>query len=144
MAHPLRVRILEILSEGDSSPVEIDELKRAVDRLKIEELALKKEKDAASKVRLEKLRADMAERQEALDKLERRWQAEKASLHSVGDLRNKLNDARIDLERKVVQNPVLFVVAVERAEKRLPQPVLASAVQLERLADVLAADDGVR
>jgi ATP-dependent Clp protease ATP-binding subunit ClpB len=85
--------------EIDSSPVEIDELKRAVDRLKIEELALKKEKDAASKVRLEKLRADMAERQEALGKLEKRWQAEKASLHSVGDLRNKLNEARIDLDR---------------------------------------------
>ncbi|MCU1598883.1 MAG: ATP-dependent Clp protease ATP-binding subunit ClpB [Actinomycetota bacterium] len=85
--------------EIDSSPVEIDELKRAVDRLKIEELALKKEKDEASKVRLEKLRADMAERQEALGKLEKRWQAEKASLHSVGDLRNKLNDARIDLDR---------------------------------------------
>jgi ATP-dependent Clp protease ATP-binding subunit ClpB len=85
--------------EIDSSPVEIDELKRAVDRLKIEELALKKEKDAASKVRLEKLRADMMERQEALDKLEKRWQAEKASLHSVGDLRNKLNDARIDLDK---------------------------------------------
>src|SRR6195952_5131145 len=82
--------------EIDSSPVEIDELKRAVDRLKIEELALKKEKDEASKVRLEKLRADMMERQEALDKLEKRWKAEKSSLHSVGDLRNKLNDARID------------------------------------------------
>jgi ATP-dependent Clp protease ATP-binding subunit ClpB len=85
--------------EIDSSPVEIDELKRAVDRLRIEELALRKEKDAASKVRLEKLRADMAERQEALEALEMRWKAEKASLHSVGDLRNRLNDARIDLDR---------------------------------------------
>jgi ATP-dependent Clp protease ATP-binding subunit ClpB len=85
--------------EIDSSPVEIDELKRAVDRLRIEELALKKEKDAASKVRLEKLRADMMERQEALDKLERRWKAEKSSLHSVGDLKSRLNDARIDLDR---------------------------------------------
>jgi ATP-dependent Clp protease ATP-binding subunit ClpB len=85
--------------EIDSSPVEIDELKRAVDRLRIEELALKKEKDAASKVRLEKLRADMGERQQALDLLEKRWAAEKSSLHSVGDLRNRLNDARIDLDR---------------------------------------------
>jgi ATP-dependent Clp protease ATP-binding subunit ClpB len=85
--------------EIDSSPVEIDELKRAVDRLRIEELALKKEKDAASKVRLEKLRADMADRQKALDLLEKRWKAEKSSLHSVGDLRNRLNDARIDLDR---------------------------------------------
>jgi ATP-dependent Clp protease ATP-binding subunit ClpB len=85
--------------EIDSSPVEIDELKRAVDRLRIEELALKKEKDQASKVRLEKLRADMAEKEEALGELEKRWKAEKSSLHSVGDLRNRLNDARIDLDR---------------------------------------------
>jgi ATP-dependent Clp protease ATP-binding subunit ClpB len=85
--------------EIDSSPVEIDELKRAVDRLRIEELALRKEKDAASKIRLEKLRADMAERQEALGALEMRWKAEKSSLHSVGDLRNRLNDARIDLDK---------------------------------------------
>jgi ATP-dependent Clp protease ATP-binding subunit ClpB len=85
--------------EIDSSPVEIDELKRAVDRLRIEELALKKEKDAASKVRLEKLRADMHERENALGALEMRWKAEKQSLHSVGDLRNRLNDARIDLDK---------------------------------------------
>ena len=85
--------------EIDSSPVEIDELKRAVDRLRIEELALRKEKDAASKIRLEKLRADMADRQEALGALEMRWKAEKSSLHSVGDLRNRLNDARIDLDK---------------------------------------------
>ncbi len=85
--------------EIDSSPVEIDELKRAVDRLKIEELALKKEKDEASKARLEKLREDLAERQKELDLLESAWQAEKASLHGVGDLKTRLNDARIELDR---------------------------------------------
>jgi len=85
--------------EIDSSPVEIDELKRAVDRLRIEELALKKEKDQASKVRLEKLRDDMHAKEAQLDELQTRWQAEKAGLHSVGDLKSKLNDARIDLDR---------------------------------------------
>jgi ATP-dependent Clp protease ATP-binding subunit ClpB len=85
--------------EIDSSPVEIDELKRAVDRLRIEELALKKEKDQASKVRLEKLRDDMHAKEAQLDQLQTRWQAEKAGLHSVGDLKAKLNDARIDLDR---------------------------------------------
>ncbi|GAA4167883.1 ATP-dependent Clp protease ATP-binding subunit [Gryllotalpicola koreensis] len=85
--------------EIDSSPVEIDELKRAVDRLKIEELALKKEKDDASRERLAKLREDMAEKQRALDELQARWDAEKASLHSVGDLKTQLNEARIDLDR---------------------------------------------
>jgi ATP-dependent Clp protease ATP-binding subunit ClpB len=85
--------------EIDSSPVEIDELKRAVDRLRIEELALKKEKAQASKVRLEKLRDDMHAKEAQLDELQTRWQAEKAGLHSVGDLKSKLNDARIDLDR---------------------------------------------
>jgi ATP-dependent Clp protease ATP-binding subunit ClpB len=85
--------------EIDSSPVEIDQLKRAVDRLRIEEVALKKEKDDASKARLEKLREDLAERQEELERLETAWKAEKASLHSVGDLKTRLNDARIELDR---------------------------------------------
>jgi ATP-dependent Clp protease ATP-binding subunit ClpB len=85
--------------EIDSSPVEIDELKRAVSRLRIEELALKKEKDAASKARLEKLREDLAERQKSLDALERRWKTEKASLTGLGDLKGRLNEARIGLDR---------------------------------------------
>jgi ATP-dependent Clp protease ATP-binding subunit ClpB len=85
--------------EIDSSPVEIDELKRAVDRLRIEEFALKKEKDAASKARLEKLRTDLHTKQSQLDGLQKRWAAEKSSLHSVGDLKSRLNDARIELDR---------------------------------------------
>ncbi|MEW5660561.1 hypothetical protein ABGT92_35445, partial [Streptomyces cinereoruber] len=52
--------------EIDSSPVEIDELQRSVDRLRMEELALKNETDAASKQRLEKLRRDLADREEEL------------------------------------------------------------------------------
>jgi ATP-dependent Clp protease ATP-binding subunit ClpB len=85
--------------EIDSSPVEIDELKRGLDRMRLEELALKKEKDDASRERLEKLRETMGERQAALDQLEARWQAEKASLNSVGDLKTQLNEARIQLDR---------------------------------------------
>jgi ATP-dependent Clp protease ATP-binding subunit ClpB len=87
--------------EIDSSPVEIDELKRAVDRLKIEELALKKEKDPASKARLEKLRADMAIKESELGHLQNRWLTEKSSLHSVGDLKSRLNDARIALDKSM-------------------------------------------
>jgi ATP-dependent Clp protease ATP-binding subunit ClpB len=85
--------------EIDSSPVAIDELKRSVDRMRIEELALKKEKDASSKARLDKLRAEMEARQEELDSLQRRWAAEKSSLHSVGDLKSQLNQAEIDRDR---------------------------------------------
>jgi ATP-dependent Clp protease ATP-binding subunit ClpB len=85
--------------EIESSPVEIDELRRIVDRMKIEELALKKEKDDASKERLAKLRTDMAEKEADLTALQERWASEKASLQGVGELKTQLNDARIELDR---------------------------------------------
>jgi ATP-dependent Clp protease ATP-binding subunit ClpB len=85
--------------EIESSPVEIDELRRIVDRMKIEELALKKEKDDASKERLTKLREDMAQKEAELGALQERWAQEKASLQDVGELKTKLNDARIELDR---------------------------------------------
>jgi ATP-dependent Clp protease ATP-binding subunit ClpB len=85
--------------EIESSPVEIDELRRSVDRLKIEELALKKEKDDASKERLGKLREDLSEKEKALTALQERWAKEKASLQGVGELKTKLSEARIDLDR---------------------------------------------
>jgi ATP-dependent Clp protease ATP-binding subunit ClpB len=84
--------------EIESSPVEIDELRRLVDRLTIEELALKKEKDDASKDRLAKLRGELDDKRVSLAELQKRWEAEKASLQGVGDLMTKLNDARIELD----------------------------------------------
>jgi ATP-dependent Clp protease ATP-binding subunit ClpB len=85
--------------EIESSPVEIDQLRRSVDRLKIEELALKKEKDDASKERLVKLREDLGEKEKELAALQARWAKEKASLQDVGELKTKLSEARIDLDR---------------------------------------------
>ena len=85
--------------EIESSPVEIDELRRTVDRMRIEELALKKEKDDASKERLKKLREDLEAKGKELDALQERWAAEKASLQDVGELKTKLNEARIELDR---------------------------------------------
>ena len=69
--------------EIDSSPVEIDQLQRAVDRLKMEELHLAKETDDASVERLARLRADLAEKSEELAALNARWEAEKAGLNTV-------------------------------------------------------------
>jgi ATP-dependent Clp protease ATP-binding subunit ClpB len=85
--------------EIDSAPVEIDELKRNVDRLKLEELALQKEKDAASKERLEKLREDLKERNAKLQELSKRWEAERAELNRVGELKTKLDAIRIEADR---------------------------------------------
>ncbi|MGN6793633.1 MAG: Clp protease N-terminal domain-containing protein, partial [Streptosporangiaceae bacterium] len=77
--------------EIDSRPVEIDELQRSVDRMKMEELALAREADPASKERLERLRADLADRQEQLTGLLARWDREKSSLNKVGELKKQLD-----------------------------------------------------
>ncbi|MET9429154.1 ATP-dependent chaperone ClpB [Streptomyces sp. NPDC003036] len=85
--------------EIDSSPVEIDELQRSVDRLRMEELALKNESDPASVQRLEKLRRDLADREEELRGLTARWEKEKQGLNRVGELKEKLDDLRGQAER---------------------------------------------
>jgi ATP-dependent Clp protease ATP-binding subunit ClpB len=85
--------------EIDSRPVEIDELQRAVDRMKMEELALAKEADQASKDRLERLRADLADRQEQLTGLMARWDREKSSLNKVGELKKQIDELRGQIER---------------------------------------------
>ena len=85
--------------EIDSAPVEIDELRRSVERLKLEELALKKEKDDASKQRLEKLQEDLAEKQAKLNDLNARWEKERSELNKIGDLKTKLDSLRIQAER---------------------------------------------
>lgn len=81
--------------EIDSSPVELDTLRRQIDRMKLEELALKKESDDASKERLEALRETMASEQARLDELQARWDEERSSLNRVGDIKTKLDDARM-------------------------------------------------
>ncbi|WP_326737191.1 ATP-dependent chaperone ClpB [Streptomyces sp. NBC_01022] len=85
--------------EIDSSPVEIDELQRSVDRLLMEELALKNESDTASKQRLEKLRRDLADKEEELRGLNARWEKEKQGLNRVGELKERLDDLRGQAER---------------------------------------------
>jgi ATP-dependent Clp protease ATP-binding subunit ClpB len=85
--------------EIDSRPVEIDELQRAVDRLKMEELTLAKETDEASKQRLERLRRDLADRQEQLNALNARWEHEKAGLNRVGEIKERIDQLRGEAER---------------------------------------------
>jgi len=85
--------------EIDSRPVQIDELQRIVDRMKMEELALAREDDPASKARLERLRRDLADRQEQLTALSVRWEREKAGLNKVGELKKRLDEAKVEAER---------------------------------------------
>ncbi|RAJ66698.1 ATP-dependent Clp protease ATP-binding subunit ClpB [Streptomyces sp. Amel2xB2] len=85
--------------EIDSSPVEIDELQRAVDRLKMEEMALSNETDPGSVERLERLRRELADREEELRGLTARWEKEKQSLNRVGELKERLDELRGQAER---------------------------------------------
>ncbi len=85
--------------EIESSPEEIDQLRRQIDRLKMEEFALAKENDAASVERLTVLRADLADREEELRGLDARWEQEKASLEGEGELRRQLDQLRMEMER---------------------------------------------
>lgn len=87
--------------EIESSPEEIDQLRRQVDRLRMEEFALAKESDDASRDRLEVLRADLADKEEALRGLDARWEREKASLEGEGELRRQLDQLRSEAERKL-------------------------------------------
>ncbi|WP_424467224.1 ATP-dependent Clp protease ATP-binding subunit [Pseudoclavibacter helvolus] len=85
--------------EIDSSPVEVDTLQRQVDRLRLEELALKKEHDDASRQRLAALRADLDAKNARLGELKERWNVERASLNRIGELREQLDNIRMRADR---------------------------------------------
>jgi len=122
--------------EIDSRPVEIDELQRSVDRMKMEEMALEREADPASKERLERLRADLADRQEQLTALIARWEREKASLNRVGELKQRLDDLRGQAER--LQRDAEFEAASRIMYGEIPavEAELAVATAAEDAADV--------
>ncbi|TDC79904.1 ATP-dependent chaperone ClpB [Streptomyces hainanensis] len=85
--------------EIDSSPVQIDELQRSVDRLRMEEMALAGESDVSSRGRLERIRRELADRDEELRGLTARWEKEKESLNRVGELKERLDETRGLAER---------------------------------------------
>ncbi|MGO4229839.1 ATP-dependent chaperone ClpB [Arthrobacter sp. YAF34] len=85
--------------EIDSAPEEIDQLRRSVDRLTMEELALANETDPASVERLAAIRADKADKNEELAALNARWEAEKAGLNRVGDLKARIDELRSAAEK---------------------------------------------
>jgi ATP-dependent Clp protease ATP-binding subunit ClpB len=85
--------------EIDSRPVEIDEVERIVRRLEIEEMALAKESDDASRDRLEKLRSELADYKEKLSELTTRWQNEKNAIDIVRELKEQLETLRGEADR---------------------------------------------
>ena len=144
--------------EIDSRPVEIDEVERAVRRLEIEEMALEKETDDASKARLDKLRAELADSQEKLNQLSTRWQNEKNAIDSVRVLKEELENLRGESERAERDGDLgkaaeLRYGRIPTLEKELAQKTEASPKQgdvmlkeevgPDDVADVVAAWTGI-
>ncbi|MDQ6982521.1 MAG: ATP-dependent chaperone ClpB [Mariprofundus sp.] len=87
-----------IRTEMDSMPSELDAVTRRAMRLEIEETALKKEKDEASKKRLKILRKELADLQEERDAMRARWEREKGAMGQVQNLRESIEQVRLDIE----------------------------------------------
>jgi ATP-dependent Clp protease ATP-binding subunit ClpB len=103
----------------DSKPEKIDELDRRIVQLKIEKEALKKESDPASKDRLEKVKNELAELEQQSDELTDQWQAEKSKIDTAQQIREKLDDARMELEK--VQRTGDWTRAGELSHSVIPQ-----------------------
>jgi len=144
--------------EIDSSPIEIDELRRAVDRMKMEELHLSSESDAASVERLANLRAEMADAEERLRSLEARWEREKQSLNRVGEIKERVDELRSQAERAqrdgdLARASELLYGDIPALERELAQAQAAEADQTDlmvreevgadEVAEVVAAWTGI-
>ncbi|MCW2692454.1 MAG: ATP-dependent chaperone ClpB [Mycobacterium sp.] len=127
--------------EIDSRPVELDELQRQVDRLRMEELALAHEDDAASVERLQRLRRDLADRTEQLAALNARWEREKKGLNRVGELKQELDDVRGQAER--AQRDGDYETASKLLYARIPEleRELAAAAEAETPVDAMVAEE---
>ncbi|MEE0003244.1 MAG: AAA family ATPase, partial [Ligilactobacillus ruminis] len=88
----------EIRVEMNSMPTELDQVTRQLMRQEVEEAALKKENDPASKKRLAELQEDLAESRERANKLKMRWESEKEDIQKVSDKKQEIDKAKHDLE----------------------------------------------
>ncbi len=134
--------------EIDSAPVEIDELRRQVDRLKLEQLALKKEKDDASKQRLEKLQEDLSEKEERLNELNQKWEAERSELNKIGELKTKLDSARVAAEKaqreaNLEQASKLLYGEIPQLEKQLQEAESQDSQPRERMVGEQVSEDEI-
>ncbi len=127
--------------EIDSQPVEIDEARRAVDRMKMEELALRDEEDAASKERLERLREAMADREEQLRALEARWRQEKGGLNRIGELKKRRDELAGQLERAWRDRPEGWEKDAYRLEHE-EIPAIDAELEASTTARSAAPEDG--
>ncbi len=146
--------------EIESSPVEVDQLRRAVDRMKMEQLALERETDQASRDRLDRLRVDLADSEEELRSLEARWAREKTALEGSGAIRKQLDVLRVEAERlqrdgDLAQASEILYGRIPVLEKQIAEaehaettssgedPMVAEEVGPAEIAEVVEAWTGI-
>ncbi|AGZ38402.1 ATP-dependent chaperone ClpB [Actinoplanes friuliensis] len=145
--------------EIDSQPVELDQLQRQVDRMRVEKLALEKETDPASIARLERLERDLADREEELTALSARWERERSGLNRVGELKKRLDEQQADLERAQrdaewekasrlqYQEIPALMAEIEHAsaaeEEKTEPPMVKEEVGADDIAEVIASWTGI-
>ena len=153
--------------ELDSSPVEIDELRRRVDRMRMEEAYLDESIEDVSKAdpadveRLERLRAELADASEELASLNARWEAEKAGHNKVGELRAALDEmrTRADLAERegnfeeagrlrygdmpALERQIREAEAADAAEEAAGEPMIAEKVGAPEIAEVVGSWTGI-
>ena len=153
--------------ELDSSPVEIDELRRRVDRMRMEEAYLDEsiedvaKADPADVDRLERLRAELADASEELASLNARWEAEKAGHNKVGELRAALDEmrTRADLAERegnfeeagrlrygdmpALERQIREAEAADAAEDASGEPMIAEKVGAPEIAEVVGSWTGI-
>jgi ATP-dependent Clp protease ATP-binding subunit ClpB len=141
--------------EVDSKPEELDALDRQILQLQIEAEALKKEDDAASKDRLEKLEKELADLMERSDSMTAKWQNERDSLEAGRELKEKLDRARAELdvakrEGNLAKAGELSYGIIPQLEKKLAESegqesdaLVSEAVRPEQIAEVVERWTGI-
>jgi len=146
-----------IRTEMDSMPSDLDALNRRVLQLEIEEAALKQEKDNASQQRLEILRKELSDTKEKLGVLKRQWDAEKSEINKVQQLRESLEQARLDMEQaersydlnKVAELRHGLIPRLQEELEELEEAIsakssmLKEAVSSEEIAEIVARWSGI-
>jgi ATP-dependent Clp protease ATP-binding subunit ClpB len=147
--------------EIDSRPVELDQLQRQVDRMRVEKLALEKETDPASVARLERLSQDLIDRDRELGIMTARWERERGGLNRVGELKKRLDSARDELERAqrdaewekasrlqyqeipALEQEIVDASAADEEEAEKEPPMVKEEVGADDIAEVISSWTGI-
>ncbi|QIK72691.1 ATP-dependent chaperone ClpB [Propioniciclava coleopterorum] len=143
--------------EIDSSPEEIDQLRRQIDRMTMEQFALEKEEDVASKERRDRLAGEVADAKETLRGLEQRWESEKQGLNRVGDIKKEIDQLRASADKlqrdgDLTRASEILYGQIPKLEAEMAQaaddneataPMVADEVSASDIAEIISSWTGI-